>query len=108
MDYCSNCGKPLPEGAQFCPFCGIAVQAGGSTARAIGAAPATPRSGIDALGKDVRAREYWAKRLVAFVIDAIIVGVVIAVVTAAVAFSTFDLVRHYSRKIDPKAEGNHR
>lgn len=89
MDYCSNCGKPLPEGAQFCPFCGITVQSGASTARATGAATTTPRSGIDALGKDMRAREYWAKRLVAFVIDAIIVGVAIIIITAAVAFSAF-------------------
>ncbi len=89
MDYCSNCGKPLPEGAQFCPFCGIAVHAGASTAQATGAATTISRSGFDALGKDVRAREYWAKRLVAFVIDAIIVGVAIAVITAAMAFSAF-------------------
>ncbi len=89
MDYCSNCGKPLPEGAQFCSFCGIAVQASASTAQATGAATTTPRSGIDALGKDIRAREYWAKRFVAFVIDAIVVGVAIAIITAAVAFSTF-------------------
>lgn len=89
MDYCSNCGKPLPEGAQFCPFCGIAVQASASTEKATGAATTTPRSGIDALGKDVRAREYWAKRIVAFVIDAIIVGVAITAITAAVAFSAF-------------------
>lgn len=88
MNFCPNCGKPLPEGAQFCAFCGFAVQATVS-AQTTGAATPPPRSGIDALGKDLHAREYWAKRLVAFVIDAIIIGIAIALITAAVAFSTF-------------------
>lgn len=89
MDYCPKCGKPLPEGAQFCAFCGTPVQASASTAQAVGAATTTHRSGIDALSKDFGARAYWAKRLVAFIIDAIIIGVAIALISAVVAFSTF-------------------
>lgn len=89
MDYCPKCGKPLPEGAQFCPFCGTALQAGAATAQAAGVGAITHRSGIDALSKDFGAREYWAKRLVAFIIDAIIIGLAIALISAAVAFSTF-------------------
>ena len=28
--YCSNCGKPLPEGAHVCPECGTPVSGGAS------------------------------------------------------------------------------
>jgi uncharacterized RDD family membrane protein YckC len=42
-------------------------------------------SGFDALTKDSKAQDYWLKRLVAFVIDAIIVYAVLAVIAVVVA-----------------------
>jgi uncharacterized RDD family membrane protein YckC len=42
------------------------------------------RSGFDALTRDRQAREYWFRRLIAFVIDAIIVYAVIGIIIAAV------------------------
>jgi len=42
-------------------------------------------SGIDALTKDSKAQEYWVWRLVAFIIDAIIVYVVLGVITLLIA-----------------------
>jgi phage shock protein C len=39
--YCSNCGKPLPEGARSCPACGRAV--GGAYAGSIPVPPPMPR-----------------------------------------------------------------
>jgi hypothetical protein len=76
--FCPKCGKEVPQGATFCPSCGAALQAGAP------AAPSAP-SGFDTLTKDQKAQEYWLWRLVAFVIDAIIVYVVLGVLTALVA-----------------------
>ena len=46
-------------------------------------------TGISAVSRDVRAQEYWMKRLLAYVIDAIIVYVVIGLAAAASALPTF-------------------
>jgi uncharacterized RDD family membrane protein YckC len=75
-----KCGKELPSGATFCPSCGAPVQAG-----APGAAPSAPVSGFDALTKDQKAQEYWLWRLVAYVVDAIIVYAVLAILTVLIA-----------------------
>ncbi len=42
--YCNRCGKPLPEGAGFCPACGAGATAGGAAAAAP-ALPSTPPRG---------------------------------------------------------------
>jgi uncharacterized RDD family membrane protein YckC len=72
MAYCSSCGKQLPEGASYCPSCGANVA---------GAIPTSGyRSGIDALMRNTSAQEYWVRRLIAFVIDAVLVGVVLGLI----------------------------
>jgi len=72
MPYCSNCGKQLPEGASYCPACGASVA---------GATPTSGyRSGMDALMRNTSAQEYWVRRLIAFVIDAVLVGVVLGLI----------------------------
>jgi len=68
MAYCSNCGAP--------------VQQSGSAAAA---SPTAPTSGFDALTKDSRAQDYWVRRLVAFIFDAIIVYAVLFVITIIAA-----------------------
>jgi len=82
MAFCANCGKELPAGATFCPACGTPV-AGAATASAV------PVSGIDALLKDSKAQEYWVRRLIALVIDVVIVTVVLVVLAALVAIPFF-------------------
>ncbi len=77
--FCSNCGKELPAGAAFCPGCGAVI--GGATP------PSQYRSGIDALAKDRRAQDLWLRRLIAYVIDVIAVGIVIGIVVLASTFS---------------------
>jgi len=77
--FCAKCGKELPAGATFCPSCGAPV--GGATP----GQPQAPMSGIDALTRDSKAQQYWVERLVAYIIDAIIVFVVLAVITALIA-----------------------
>ncbi len=74
--FCAKCGKELPEGATFCPSCGAPVQAGVGDAH---------MSGIDALTRDHDAQEYWVERLIALVVDYVIVYVVLGIATAILA-----------------------
>lgn len=78
--FCASCGKELPAGTTFCPSCGAPVQTGGAGEAASGPA-AAPVSGFDTLTKDQKAQEYWIQRLIAFIIDAVIVYAVMAVIT---------------------------
>ncbi len=79
--FCQSCGKEMPDGAAYCPGCG--AQASASS----GASPTS--RGFDALTKDRKAQEYWFERLLAYVVDAIIVFVALAIVGAIVAFPLF-------------------
>jgi len=76
--FCAKCGKELPPGATFCPNCGASVAWGA-------AASSAPISGFETLTKDQKAQEYWLWRFVAFVVDAIIVYAVLAILTALIA-----------------------
>ncbi len=82
MAFCASCGKELPAGATFCPSCGAPVQPGGTSQAASSAAPV---SGMETLTKDQKAQQYWVERLVAFVVDAIVVFIVLAIIAAAIA-----------------------
>ena len=82
--FCANCGKEIPAGATFCPNCGTPVQGGAPSAFAP-TTPSPPMSGIDALMKDSKVQEYWFKRLVALVIDGIIIGIVVVIIFALIA-----------------------
>lgn len=80
MAFCAKCGKEVPEGATFCPACGAPV--GGAAA-----APSAPVSGMDSLMKEQKAQEHWIRRLVALVIDVVIVAVVVGII-AAIGFAS--------------------
>jgi uncharacterized RDD family membrane protein YckC len=89
--FCARCGKPVPEGAAFCPSCGAPVgasrispppldpppasEASGATAAvwpspAAGApAPAAPAAVV------VRYGGFW-RRVLAFIVDGLIIGAV--------------------------------
>jgi uncharacterized RDD family membrane protein YckC len=71
MPFCTKCGAELPSGAMFCPSCG----------QAVGHAPYSQSfpSELDNLARDRNAQEHWFYRLVAFIIDAIIVGVAVSI-----------------------------
>lgn len=83
MAFCAKCGKELPEGATFCPACGTSVQPGAS------AAASAPLSGFDSLLRDSKAQEYWLRRLIALVIDVVIIAVFLAVIGVIVALPFF-------------------
>lgn len=86
MLYCVECGKQIPDDAKVCPYCGVSV-AGGSAATAPSGAHFTvpAKSGFDTLSRDQNVQQYWIKRILAFVIDSIIIGVVVGIVMSIVA-----------------------
>jgi uncharacterized RDD family membrane protein YckC len=85
MAFCAHCGNELPAGATFCPACGTPVQLGPAASSA--APVATPLSGFDVLTKDSKAQDYWLRRFVAFIIDAVIVFVVFFVLITIIALA---------------------
>ncbi len=78
MAFCAHCGRELPAGATFCPSCGTAV---------------TPQqrqeTELDRLTKDSGTQEYWLRRVIAFVIDLLVVSVVEFFITTVVFFPIF-------------------
>ena len=79
MAFCTKCGKALDDEAAFCPRCGTPVAGKGAASAPTGGS----LSGIDSVIKEPVAQEYWVQRIVAFVIDALIVGVVVGVLSIA-------------------------
>jgi len=88
MAFCAKCGNELPGGATFCPACGAPVQAQ-AAAPSPSAGSSAPLSGIDSLMKDSKAQEYWLWRLVAFIIDVVIIAVVLTFLALAVTVPFF-------------------
>jgi len=62
---------------------------GAASASSIGNQPQVSLGGIEALSRDVKAQEYWAKRFIAYVVDAVIVYSVIGLAVAATYLPTF-------------------
>jgi uncharacterized RDD family membrane protein YckC len=90
LAFCAKCGKELPPAATFCPACGTPVA--GATPAATGATPSQasptqtpPMSGIDSITKDQKAQSYWVNRFIAFIVDALIVYIPLAILTFIVA-----------------------
>jgi len=86
--FCPKCGKQVPDGATFCPSCGASLQAGASTStpsQPTTQAQAPPLSGIDALMKDSTAQRYWLNRLLALIVDGLIVFIPLLIITVIVA-----------------------
>jgi uncharacterized RDD family membrane protein YckC len=70
MPYCAKCGNELPEGAKYCPVCGTAVSM--QEAPAAPVAPVAPEfSGLQLA--------FWWERFVAWLIDAVIIGLVVGI-----------------------------
>ena len=62
--YCSKCGEKLVDDSKFCTKCGAAVKL-----------EARPETVVRRFETDPNLQEHWIKRLIAFIIDSIIVGV---------------------------------
>lgn len=101
MAFCTRCGAQVATGAGFCHSCGSPV---GATSPPPGGHPQVPISGISTVSRDIKAQEYWVKRLFAYVIGAIVVYAVIGLAVAATVLPTFlagVLVPGYSPPISP-------
>ncbi len=77
--YCTKCGKKLPEDAEFCPNCGAAAR---------------PEVGLyetaaERIGQDRSLQQHWIQRIIAIVIDSIIVGIATTILLVAVFFPLF-------------------
>src|SRR5712692_8382562 len=69
--YCWKCGTELRENIGFCPKCGASVR---------GTMGVQSPTGFELLRDDKAVQNHWARRLIAFVIDAVIVTVALAII----------------------------
>ena len=73
--YCTKCGKKLLEDAEFCPNCG--------------AAAGLYETAAGRIGHDPHLQQHWISRIIAIVIDSIIVGIATAILSIAIFFPAF-------------------
>jgi uncharacterized RDD family membrane protein YckC len=81
--YCTNCGQPHDDAARFCTHCGSAVQTPAPQAASFrgGAADAVPDPDSG------RLLAPWWKRLLAHLLDGVVVGVPAAILTELAFFA---------------------
>jgi uncharacterized RDD family membrane protein YckC len=87
--YCPNCGKQIPDDAKFCPNCGKAIIVTASTAGSTVQSPqpgAQPQTPLDRLGSDTEAQTHWILRIIAYIIDLIIVSAVVLIAYGIIAY----------------------
>jgi len=78
MAYCWKCGAQLYESSSFCQSCGAPAKP--STTAGFG-----PQTGFDQLRDDKNLQDHWLRRVIAYVIDVILVSVATYVILLAVA-----------------------
>lgn len=89
MVFCVECGKKIPDDSKLCPYCG--TPRSGKTTESKAPSVAVPfsfpsKSGFDALSKDQKVQQYWLRRLIAYVIDAVLLGVVIGILFSVIVY----------------------
>ncbi len=81
MVYCWKCGAELQDPAAFCFKCGASIKPNVST---------EGQTGFEHLSHDKTLQDHWLRRVLAFIIDSIIVGAVVSLlVLGAVVPSVF-------------------
>jgi uncharacterized RDD family membrane protein YckC len=75
MAYCKKCGSELPDGAQYCPKCGTPVEAQ--------EAPASTATPVAVVASGLKLA-FWWERFVAWLIDVVLIGVVLGIVSTLV------------------------
>jgi uncharacterized RDD family membrane protein YckC len=87
-DKCAQCGTPATPGAKFCESCGAPVAAASQPAE--GPAITEPAPTYAAPGAEIRYQGV-AIRFVAFLIDAIVLGIISSILTFPFAASGFSV-----------------
>ena len=70
MPYCQKCGNELSTEAKFCPKCGTPVML-----EQVTAAPSEP----SLLGEPELKLAFWGERFIAWLIDAIVIGIIVGI-----------------------------
>ncbi len=65
MTYCTRCGKEIPESSEFCPKCGTSLK------QAVG----SRQNAAERIMNESSLQQHWVKRIIAIVVDSIIVGI---------------------------------
>jgi uncharacterized RDD family membrane protein YckC len=69
MPFCRNCGQEFPASSTFCPKCGAKVVPD--------TAATGPENEFDRLTRDSRTQDLWIRRVVAYIIDVVLVGIAV-------------------------------
>jgi len=77
--YCSKCGEKLADNAKFCTKCGTPVTVEAKAESTV----------VERFEKDPQLQEHWIRRLVAYIIDSIIVGIATGILIAIALFPIF-------------------
>ena len=78
MVSCWKCGSEVRDDAGFCSKCGASVK---------GVMGAQARTGFELLGEDKGVQNHWARRVIAIVIDWVIISVALAIIAAVASLS---------------------
>jgi uncharacterized RDD family membrane protein YckC len=84
----------LPEGAAYCPSCGAST----TTYASYGTSLGSQQTEFDRITKDSKTQEHWVRRVIAYIIDLIIVDIVsfIIALIGLVALGIFGLVSAFN------------
>jgi uncharacterized RDD family membrane protein YckC len=69
MTYCTGCGKEVPEGSGFCPNCGASIRH----------SEGLRETAAERIMSESSLQQHWVKRIIAIVVDSIIVGIATAI-----------------------------
>jgi len=75
LPFCTKCGAKHPSDVNFCPQCGAAVHLKAE----VHPTPEPARTGFEIIGSDRKLQDHWVRRVIAIVIDSIIVAIAGAV-----------------------------
>ncbi len=80
MVYCWKCGAQIGEDSSFCPKCGTSFKPSSAM---------EGKTGFDILATDKPTQDQWAKRVIAYIIDSLLIGAIVSVLVFAAALPPF-------------------